>query len=304
MDATEPTSDTRRIGVLLTTHDRVDDARAGMEVIRSSWVGTHGLQEVQVFHAYNGRQAWYPDLHLEDRLLRVENERTHFRGAASLLDVGLRALGETGIRYVVGMTADTWAYKPDWVLALVREMRRAERYLTCGRWRIDPEVHGLVRARGQGLLPTDGLSTDFFILDLHWAVRWGMLPLDYGGFLDRQGELLNYLQELPFLERYVAGRFLAAVRAEMTARGGKDPWGSEGPRQALRRIQLIPEREIDPSGRTAPAHKGHWPDIGLVTSENPSDKREIALGNPHLTGTTLDRLRADPDLSWYNHTNR
>jgi hypothetical protein len=291
----------RRIGVLLTTHNRVDDARGAMEVIRSCWVAPGAFGQVELVHAYNGELDWYPDQYLEDRLRRVPNEPTHFRGAASLLDVGLEDLSRTGVRYVVGMTADVWAYKPAWVAQLVDEMERDGLRLACGRWHIDPEVHGLVRAGGAGLLPTDGLSTDFFVIDLPWAVRWKMIPLDYSGFLARYGDLLDYLQDLPFLERFVAGRFLSAVRAEMTDGGpDKDPWGSEGPRRALRLLRLVPEREIDPSGRTAPSHKGHWPRIGLVTSEDPACKREIALANPRLAGATLDRLRAGTELSWYN----
>jgi hypothetical protein len=41
-----------------------------------------------------------------------------------------------------------------------------------------------------------------------------------------------------------------------------------------------------------------------VTSEDPACKREIAMANPHLAGPTLDRLRADPDLGWYNRVDR
>ena len=150
-------------------------------------------------------------------------------------------------------------------------------------------------------MPVDGLATDFFMVDRPWASSSGFFPLRFGEFLDKYADLLNYAQEMPFVERFFAGRFLAAVRSAMEqAPGGKDPWGSAGPRRARELLRLIGERAIDPTGSSAPEHKGHWPDIGLVTSEVAAVKREIVFANAELHGPVLDRLRAGDDLSWYN----
>jgi hypothetical protein len=119
--------------------------------------------------------------------------------------------------------------------------------------------------------------------------------------LNKYADLLNYFQELPFLERYNAGKFLGAVRVELNAGiGNKDPWGSAGPRHAGQLLRPLHERLIDPHGKKAPVHKGHWPSIGLATIEEPHAKREIALSRPDLTGPILNRLRSSEDLSWYN----
>lgn len=55
-----------------------------------------------------------------------------------------------------------------------------------------------------------------------------------------------------------------------------------------------------PSGAAAPPHEGHWPDIGVCTSEDVAGKRQIAIEHPELAGATLDRLRREEDTSWFN----
>lgn len=282
------------VGVLITTHDRVDDARASMEIIRGTWQGHDNLGELVVVHAYNGAPDRWPRPYLEDELVRVVNERTHFRAHAALLDAGMSAFGQRfpWVRHVVAMAADVWAYRPGWIAGVVRELRDEHRRLAASRWRVAADAHGLVRSRGHGLLPVDGLSTDFFVIDRDWATTHRLFPLQYGAFVDQHRDLLNYLQEMPFLERHLAGRYLGAVRAELEAAGpGKDPWGSTGPRRARALLRLLEERSIDPSRRLAPAHKGHWPEIGLCTTEDHRVKRAILLDHPELAGPTIDRIR-------------
>lgn len=282
------------VGVLLTTHDRVEDARVSMEIIRGAWEGRHDLSGLVVVHAYNGNPDCWPGPYLEDELIWVENERTHFRGHAALLDAGMDAFAQRfpRVRYVVAMAADVWAYRPDWIARLLLELDEGRQRLAASRWGIAADAHGLVRSRGDDLLPIDGLSTDFFVIDREWATTHGAFPLKYGAFLAEYRDLLNYFQEMPFLERHFAGRYLGAVRADMEAAGaGKDPWGSTGPRRARALLRLLHERPIDPSGRSAPPHKGHWPEIGLCTTEDHLVKRAILLDHPELIGPTINRMK-------------
>lgn len=287
-----------RIGVALTTYDRVDDARCCLEVLRSRWQ-PGPFPDLVIVHAYNGRERWYT-AKLEDRLLTLAPSKSHYRGAAALLDAALQELANHGVHYAVAMTGDTWAYRPEWVAQVIAEMASNGFRLAAARWLISPTAHGLARTSDPQLLPNDGLSTDFFVVDLPWAVSHGLLPLRYDSFLEQHADLLNYLQEMPFLERFLAGKYLGAVRDELALGSGKDPWGSAGPRHARRLLRLLHERPIDPAGQTAPAHQGHWPDIGLLTSHDVEAKRDVARAHSRLVGPTLDRLRASHDLSWYN----
>lgn len=291
-----------QVGVVVTTYDRVDDARCCLEILRSAWQPAQ-FPNLTVVHAYSGPADWYTPK-LEDCLVRVAPARSHYQGAAALLDAGLQALSERAVRYAVAITGDVWAYRPAWIAGVIEEMAADQLRLSAASWRIDPAAHGLVRASSTGLLPTDGLATDFLILDLPWAWEHGLLPLDYASFVDRHADLLNYLQEMPFLERHVAGKYLSAVRTELQCHpGGKDPWGSAGPRRARQLLRLMHERRIDPDAKTAPAHEGHWPDIGLITSHDARLKQQVLRAQPQLTGAMLQRLRASGiDLSWYDRS--
>ncbi len=293
----------RPIAALITTYDRVDDARANMEVIRSSWGSPGRFPDVVIVHAYNGSPDWYPRPEHEDLLITMPPARSHFTGAAELIDRGLAAVNREfpAVRYVVCLSADCWIYDPRWLCQTVDGMQAAQHRLAAAGWEISESIHGLRRHGHPGLLPGAGLSTDFFVLDLPWATQFGMVPLSFEEFLRDHEALLNYFQEIPLLERYFEGRFLAAVRNQLRDAGGrKDPWGSEGPRQARQALRLLEERRIDPSGLNSPSHKGHWPELGLITAEDPHVKRSIVLQNDNLSGPTIARLRGQSDTSWFN----
>lgn len=292
------------VGVIIASYDRVDDARASLEIFRQVWPRETRFEHLPVVHAFNGLTHWWPAPYLEDRLVAVPRQRTHFSGAASLLDAGVAEMRQAfpSVRHAVVLAGDVWLYSPRWVGEVVDEMRATGQRLCTARWRITPDVDRLSTSSGaSGLLPTDGLACDFFIVDLAWACTWRLFPLEYATFLQRFAPLLNYAQEMPFLERHLAGKFLGAVREEMaSAASSKDPWGSAGPRRADRCLRVMHERPIDPDGCTAPSHKGHWPQIGLVTAEDPRAKRQVLSQRPELRGPTLDRLREEQDTSWWN----
>ena len=291
------------VAVLISSHDRTDDARVNMEIIRASWPAELG--DVLLVHAINGPRHWRP--YLEDRTLVVPPGSSHFAGAAQLIDAGTALIGQEhpGVRYVVSVASDTWLYRPARVRDVIEQMRAEDRRLAAARFEVSDRAHGVRRQRGDDeLLPGTGLTTDFFIVDLPWALEFGLLPLDLAGFVQRFGPILNYFQEIVLLERHVEGMFLGAVRRYLERTGSpKDGLGSEGLRQARRLLRLLHERPIDDSGRTAPAHKGHWPQLGLITIEDPPTKQGELRGVARLGGgPTLDRFLADDDLSWFNQS--
>lgn len=286
------------VGVVVCTFDRINDARCCLEILRSAWQ-PDPFPLLHVVHAYNGAPHWYT-ASLEDQLIQLKPAASHYVGAAELLDAGLLTLAQQPVDYAVAMAGDVWAYDAHWVDAVISEMATHRLRLATADWRIDAEAHGLRRAAAPTLLPMDGLATDFFIVDLPWAIQNNMLPLRYGEFLNRHDDLLNYFQEMPFLERYLAGRFLGAVRQELRRQPGKDAWGSAGPRTARQLLRILDERPIDPQGLTAPAHEGHWPHIGLITTHDPQQKKAVAADHANLFGPTLRRLAASDDLAWYS----
>lgn len=295
--------DLAEVAVVISTYNRVEEARANIETIRCRWNADSGFAEVRIVHAHNGQLSWYAEgFDGVDVDVPVSGGSGHFIGATELLDAGAIAVAAhwRTIRYVVFLAAGTWIYDPRWIRSVLRDMARHGLRLAAASWEISPTTHGLARLVDPTLLPAAGLSTDCFVLDLPWALAAGMMPLRYASFLDTYGDLLNYWQELPLVERFMEARFLQAVRNDLTARRwGKDPWGSEGPRQARRRLRLMHERKIDPTGRNGPSHKGHWPNLGLVTDEDPRVKQRIVRDDPSLCGARLDRLRREDSTEWF-----
>jgi hypothetical protein len=191
-----------------------------------------------------------------DLTVRAPGDRGHFAGAADLIDAGLSAVARRypALTYAVCLASDTWVYRPDSLVKIVAEMAGRGQRLAAAEWQIDPAVHGVARNRGAGPLPGSGLPTDYLVVDIHWAYRYGLLPLDFGSFLTAHADILNYLQEIPLLERHLEGKLLGAARREMAELGiRKDAWGSAGPRRARQLLRLIHERRIDPQVRT-PLH--------------------------------------------------
>ena len=295
------------VAAIVMTHDRLDDARANIEIIRSCWTAPGAFCNVVVAHAYNGAADVDPVGREADLTVRAPSDRGHFVGAADLIDAGLSAVARRhpALTYAVCLASDTWVYRPDSLAKIVAEMAERGQRLAAAEWQIDPAVHGVARNRGAGLLPGSGLSTDYLVVDIHWAYQYGLLPLNFGSFLAAHADILNYLQEIPLLERHLEGKLLGAARREMAELGiRKDAWGSAGPRRARQLLRLIHERRIDPLGVDAPLHKGHWPELGLISSEDAPAKQALLRAHPALRGPTLNRLRDAVDTSWFNATDQ
>lgn len=59
----------KKIGALIYTQDRVDDARINFEIVRNVWQKTKFFKSVEIVHSYNGKSEWYPKKYLEDVLV-------------------------------------------------------------------------------------------------------------------------------------------------------------------------------------------------------------------------------------------
>jgi hypothetical protein len=290
------------VAVLISTHDHLDDARINMEIVHTAW--SKEFAKVRLVHAYNGKSgAWTP--YLEDIFVEVTPGQSHFTGAADLLDAGLAAIARDlpHVQHVICVASDSWWYRPERVREIINDMCRDALRLAAASWEVADDAHGVRRQRGNPtMLPGTGLSTDAFVIDLPWAQEVGMIPLDMAAFLTAHGAMLNYFQEIVLLEKYIEGLYLSAVRTQLQRmRWRKDGWGSEGLRQARAMLRLIHERPIDPAGIAAPSHKGHWPELGLITIEDPIVKRaEMQHVKGLQGGPVLERLLRDKELSWFN----
>ena len=135
-----------------------------------------------------------------------------------------------------------------------------------------------------------------------------MFPLDYKGFVERNGEWLAYEGKSPGLERLLHGRFMQAVQHEhgeipnqIGAPGGEV---CELQRLAHDRIYVMKERypvhPLFPDGKGRRQRRHFWPDLGLLTHHDPRPKQQFLQG-VDLQGEHIDRLRNTFDLSYFNN---
>lgn len=84
-----------------------------MKLIRDFWSLEEELQNIDIYHAYNGESKKYPKKFLEDKLIRRPN-LGHYAGAADLINNGIKEILESNNNYdyVFVMSGDVWLIKP------------------------------------------------------------------------------------------------------------------------------------------------------------------------------------------------
>src|SRR3989338_7523637 len=194
------------LGVLIYTHNRVDDARINMEIIRNVWQKTKYFKDVTIIHAFNGKKNWYPKKYLENELVTIKNS-WHFQGAADLIDAGIKTFQKyKHITYGIVLASDTWLVSPLYVENLLRDMQTKGLHLATCSWGL-PDRNDITDV---------GAAVDFFIVDLKWAKKYKMFPINYERFQKKYKDLFAYQKAgNVMLEKLFFARYLEAVsRAE------------------------------------------------------------------------------------------
>lgn len=275
------------IGVLIYTYNRVDDAKINMEIIRNVWAKNKSLKDVKIVHSYNGNKQWYPKKTLEDHLVVTKNT-WHFQGASDLIDAGMKDFSkDKKIDYVIVLASDTWLINPEYVEGLLNKMQKESLVLATCSW-------GLPERNEIGDV---GVSMDFFIVDLNWARKSKMFPIDFKEFHDRYEDLFLYQKGgNVMLEKLFLARYLKAMNR---AEGGAGSFRKKAFMKTLR----IKEREpvhvkIDEKGNWI--RTMYWPKMGLLTHHDPSPKKKILKKVNITNGKEIKRLLTAKDLSYYN----
>jgi hypothetical protein len=283
-----------KVGVLLYTYNRVDDARINLEIIRNVWSQNQLLKDVVVVHAFNGEKQWWPAIYLEDELLVLEN-KGHFEGAEHLLNKGVECFTQKypDINYVITLASDTWCVVPGYFEKIIREMRSSEKVLAACAW----------GRKDASDIFSVGMSMDLHILDIQWAVQYGLFPIRYKEFLDKYGEIFFYQNEIVYLERVFALRFKQAVAKAVSiptdnflnpiAEGHIRRMTEREPvhsfkRPASRLFRAVHEREV------------YWPKIGLITHHDPGPKQRIAKEWNLQLGPHGTRFLEAEDFAYFN----
>lgn len=276
------------IGALIYTHNRLDDARINMEIIRHWWPQIPQLKQCFIVHAYNGCPSWWPEPYLEDQLVRTENTG-HYSGAACLLDSGVMAAANQTpeLDYLIVLAADTWCLSPSYLHSVISSMRQFSLRLATVPW-------GVIL---QKTIFQAGAAADFFIIDLKWAMRSEFFPLRYNEFVRKYEDFFMYGNEPIKLERVFSSRFLKAINKSGCV-----------PSENI--VSLVANEQIYYMNERHPVHMtgkdGNWcrnmecQEIGLACHHEPTAKRKFLWRyNPPL-GDFGQRFMDAADLGYYN----
>jgi hypothetical protein len=280
-----------KIGVLMYTYNRTDDAKINMEIIRNVWSKSEILKDVKIVHSYNGEKEWWPEKYLEDEILYLPNPG-HFTGAELLLNEGVRCFSEKypEIDYVITLASDTWMVNTEYIEKIVSIMQKEEKYLATCPWG-NTEKDNMWNI---------GMAIDFNIFNIKWAVKYGLFPIRFVEFLEKYSEVFYYRDEIPYPERVFAVRFKQAIMKSVNV-----------PSENL--LKKISEDHIFRMFEREPVHdeksffgikkgrKMYWPNIGLVTHHEPEPKQKILRNLSVGVGEFSNKLINSKDLSYYNN---
>lgn len=278
------------IGILIYTHNRVDDAKINMEIIRGLWKGSRLFPDIKIVHSYNGKKTWYPKKTLEDDLVIIKNS-WHFQGAADLIDAGIKKFqSKYKIDYLIFLAADTWLIKPRYLYNILQKMKSESFYLSTCAWGL-PERNDIEDV---------GMAIDFFIIDFKWAKQYKMFPVDYKKFYNKYKDLLLYHRGgNVMLEKLLYAKYLMAINRQENIRN----ISLVARKTAFKRMYLLKDRE--------PVHshikdglwirKMYWPKMGLLTQHDPRPKKTILKKT--ITSSrfkNINKLINSNNLEYYN----
>ncbi len=277
-----------KISVVIYTHERTDDARINQEIIRSLW--SKEFADIKIVHAYNGKESWYPQEYLEDKLIR-RNNIGHVRGAIDLFETGVNtALDMYESDYVIVLASDTWCVKPAYVSWLISTMQENKQRLATCAWGNVVENN----------IWQVGMAMDFFILDAQWAKNEKIFPIGYDRFVEQFGDLLLYMGSEVLPERVFSFSFRKLLRKEVEREVGIiqdfEYWN-----YVDKKVLKMVEREPVHFTENGKFHrKNHWPVIGLCGQHDPHPKKEVLKTLEGVEGEHLHKLINSNDLAYYN----
>lgn len=278
----------KNIGILIYTYNRTDDAKINMDIIRNVWGKTEYFEDVKIVHSFNGVKKWYPKKYLEDDLIVTKNS-WHFQGASDLIDAGIKTFQQKhkSIDYVIVLASDTWLIKPAYIENILNKMKKDNLYLATCPWGL-PERNEIRDV---------GMAVDFFIVDMKWATKYKMFPINYADFYKKYEELFLYQKGgNVMLEKLLYARYLKAVSR-------KENSGGVARKMAIKKRLDLKDRDpvhshIDKEGYWV--RNMYWSKIGLLSHHDPAPKKEILKEWGIKKGESIKKLMRSGNLMYYN----
>ena len=180
------------VAYIITTHNKVTDAKAQMEIVRNIW--TPHFNTIDIFHEYNGSEENYPQIYLETFLSR-HTSLPHFIGAVDLINEGIMHVNKIDKKYdyIVVASADTWVYNPHKINKLFSLIVKKKYELLVTLWE------------------SPFFGTEFFIITPNLAKK--IFPLEYYAFIHNSfiNKFINDNKLLPLVEFYFTQKVFRAT---------------------------------------------------------------------------------------------
>lgn len=283
-----------KIGVLIYTYNRTDDAKINMEIIRNVWSKNEKLQNIKIVHAFNGENEWWPEKYLEDDLIRIQNVG-HFEGAVMLIDDGMKLFREKypDLDYIIVLASDTWIVSPMYPEKLMLEMKKEQKYISACVW--GSQVESDIFKKGAGL--------DFVIFDSQWVQKSNLFPIGFSDFKEKFQELFFYNDQTVYPEIVFMTRFIEAI-----SRTVKIP--SDNLLKPIAEAHICRMKDREPVHNDMRAkwffpknqsvRKMYYKKIGLITHHDPVPKQKALSEWKMKLGQFGEAFLKSKDLGYYN----
>ncbi len=115
--------------MVISTYNRVIDAKVQMELVRNLWHKEKILKNITIYHLFNGKKEWYPKKHLENFLIRCKNPG-FYEGAGLLIDTGIEKIlkSKKKFDFIIVSSADVWLIKPVLLAKILKQMDKKTIY--------------------------------------------------------------------------------------------------------------------------------------------------------------------------------
>lgn len=122
-----------KIASIIITHNRADEAKAQMDIIRELWQPM--FETTDIYHEFNGKKSWYPKKYREDSLHHHQS-MPHFIGANHMINQGFKHVLESGKKYdyIIATSADAWFYDPKRLKKILITCKKKRYQLATSFW--------------------------------------------------------------------------------------------------------------------------------------------------------------------------
>lgn len=124
-----------KIASVIITYNRILDAKIQMDLIKNLWSKEKELNDIDIYHSFNGPRSLYPKKYIENHLIRCTNPG-FYEGATLLINTAVSNIFKQKANYdfIIVTSADVWLTKPTYILSLLKKMQKERFHLATSRW--------------------------------------------------------------------------------------------------------------------------------------------------------------------------